>query len=237
MNGQWTVSSTASSFGLDDLYLGTTGILPGLGWHPNCFGAGQGGVIVRGQGINAAYRPSDDTWHLINTITDPDLTGLTNGGASIYFDDDDTILIGTGHFDIGQPAYMMKFNAGANGNVDTNPVKINQQYQDPASSTIPPFIIGHAASTNYGHIMKDPLDSTNLVIMERDDPWRYWRSTNKGESWSLAGNHPAHSPNMVQYGSDTIAYFVPISIYGAIWVVHAYGNGGIGESFIWKPDI
>jgi hypothetical protein len=64
-SSSWSSTSSASSTGFN-LSEGNIGAAP-LGWHPNLFGAGQGGVYTQSAFRAFAYNPSTDSWSVIST--------------------------------------------------------------------------------------------------------------------------------------------------------------------------
>lgn len=199
----------------------------GLGYHPNLFGPGDGGVIVRGIVNAIAWRKSTDTWQRIaGPYTNPSPhRNHPGGGASHWFSDTDIMVIGTGE-DGGQSSGrtpLQFFNAGSGGLVNTSP----------GTSTTDPNVIvaGQSSTTNHAHMVVNPHNATELLLLEKVSTRRWWRSTDRGNTWSqMPGVHPF-------FPGEEWFSVCSIPDYGVLWAVHSGQTLGIANrsSLLWNP--
>lgn len=204
-----------------------------LGWHPNLFGSGDGGLALLTVFYLMAWRKSTNTWSLwgtdaSNAVSGIDLTGTSNGG-SCYLPASDTLLLAMNHGGGTAPNTVISIPAGSGGNKGT-----------PTNKGTPPIWIEGAGGTggNGGKLIVDPSNAANALILETASPYRYWRSTNGGTSWTQVGNHPfstTNMPNEVDLNQWTCG---SIPTYGVVMGMSSGGWGapiGNGSARLWKP--
>lgn len=209
-----------SSNGGDTLFSQNTSGHGGMGWHPNLFGSGQGGVVVRASRWAAAWKKSDDSWQAASSNYDPsDANALhSNGGQGIYFPNLDAVIVGTGD-DEGNGNPLQRFNAGSGGSPTTSPVTL---------ADTPVEVRGKSGSSNYAHLVLDPANPAHMLLLERLSPYRVWRSTDYGVSWgSSVGNHPCDWE-----------HFTCGSAHGIVWFLSSGVNPAPNNgSLVWKPNL
>lgn len=197
----------------------------GMGWHPNLFGSGDGGIAIRGIINGVGWRKSTDTFHQIaGPYSNPHVHRAHDGGGrGILLSD--VLILGTGT-DGGQSSGrtpLQLFNAGSGGSVNTSP---GTSTNDP-----PVGVFGSSGSTNFAHMVVDPRDGISLLLLERGSAGtlRWWRSTD-GNSWSQeTGSHPFFPSGTVQWTLGSIPE------YGILWALASGADTGGSQSMIWKP--
>lgn len=196
----WTTTPTSG-------YSGGSGHA-GMGWHPNLFGPGDGGVVVNATSALVAWRRSTNSWTPLQTgLSDPGY----NGGCGAYNSVSGKLWIGTGN--IGRTRVIASGSGGKPGAVSEVPN--------------PPLKIyggGDGDSTN--KVIPHPYMAGTLLLLASNSSTVY-QSTNDGSSWSSAGyGHPFS----VGGGQWTCG---PIPAYGVVWGLSSPGRGSMSK--LWKP--
>lgn len=186
----------------------TSGYFAGMGWHPNLFGSGDGGLVVVANTRTMAWRRSTNAWTTIQS-------GLAdagyNGGSGAWDSVNDKVWVGTGNS--GRAAIV---SAGSGGSVGSASTPSN-----------PPLLVyggGEGDSTN--KVIPHPYTAGKLLLLASNTSAVY-QSTNSGAAWSSAGyTHPFVTGN----GQWTCG---PIPAYGVIWQLSSPSRGS--RSRLWKP--
>lgn len=212
----WVTTSTASGSILSTSYSGWGGI----GWHPNLFGSGDGGVVVRGGANRAGWRKSTDSWQFINNVGGTNLAAHDGGGRGLYYSDTDKLILGTGATNTAAGP-MESFDAGSGGSIDTTPTTLG----------VPPVqICGAASGQAYGHIMKHPDGSDRLLLLHRNG--NLYVSTNRAVSWSSSGTHPLNGV----LGDSWVACALP-DHNACVWGISSGTGGAAAGTYLWKPNV
>lgn len=223
-SGTWVATAT------DATRLNALNLTGGpIGWHPNLFGTGQGGVVHWAVNYIAAYNPSTDAW---STLLGPlgsshPLFARSGGGDSHYFSDTDTLIMGTGKNNTTAVSFrIVTIAAGGGVTWTTNSLPSSMEVYGAG---------GHNNSvTNIGKIIVHPSQPTRLLLLEYSGVpstnSRVWQSTDRGDSWTLLGySHPFNSMTGASQG------FICGSLpnYGVVWGITSASGGG--QSVLWKP--
>lgn len=218
-NSPWTVTSTPA-FDIRDGSAET-----GIGFHPNLYGAGDGGVILWGVGDMAAWRKSTDTWTEMQHYGGGSYWGSGGSGSGCYIPGLDKLLVGTG----SAKQNFLVVSAGSGGALATN---------TPPLVAAPIKVFGSTtASLPWGKLVLHPSNSSKVLILEagpKSSGLRVWSSIDAGTSWTLESfSHPFHS--LPWTGDDAGAWTCgAVPEYGVIWGL-AY-NGTTTQGMLWKPD-
>jgi hypothetical protein len=201
-----------------------------MGWHPNLFGQGDGGVIVRNTRGSVAWRRSTNLWQIVQTASSGDPNWERGGGADYaYFPSDDTVFVGSGN---GSNSFRQGqiFNAGSAGIADTNPVQTPDH---------PLLNYGAGAGGQAMKIVEDPIIPERLIGLETRPAWRIWTSTDHGLTWTLqSGAHPFQNlGDAAVAGGNNQWTCGSLPVYNVIWGLYSGHDGGGADSLLWRPDI
>lgn len=200
-----------------------TGDTPaGFGWHPNLFGAGDGGIVVVVYRTSYAWRRQTNTWTAALQTTQP-YAGY-NGGCGAYDASTDRVLVGTGNGSSGGARRLVRVAAGSGGTVGAVT----------GLTTQPIEITASGAGSNVGKMMAHPYTAGKLIILASNAS-TVWTSTDTGSTWTTAGTHP-FAPGWAGGGDPTqwTCGAIPrdgSGNYGVIW-----GLSPSGQSMLWKPN-
>jgi hypothetical protein len=181
----------------------------GLGWHPNLYGAGDGGLVIVGP-LNSswAWRKQTNIW---STIQTGQASCGYNGGSGAWDSVNNKLWVGTGNS--GRSVIVGVGSNGSIGSISTPPN--------------PPLLVyggGEGDSTN--KVIPHPGTAGKLLLLSSNDS-RVWTSTNSGATWSSAGySHPF----VIGNGQWTCG---PIPAYGVVWGLSSPGRGSMSK--LWKP--
>lgn len=211
-------------------YLGSSGNSPGpwpgTAWHPNLFGAGDGGLIVRGNRGVIAWRKRTGQWQ---SLGDYSSWNFKAGGDYVYFADTDSVVMGTGYPNGGeQDRELIRIDAGAGG--------VAPQYR--VAGTAPLWVAGRGQD-RVGKMVAHPLDPRRLIILEEKDPnnsssAKWWISSDRGATWREQSTpHPFRALGWTHFTLCSIpTYQVLVGIFS--------GWDSVGYDFrlhLWKPPL
>lgn len=195
---------------------------PLLGWHPNLFGPGQGGVYAHCTFYGAAYNPSNNTW-----------TRVTNGswsapmrqrpaGQGLYMPGNDRLAM-WGNY--RKEVIWVEAGAGLSSDV------VGEGLVH-AGGEAPITIVGAGGGTVHGHIVHHPDDKNKLLCLEEHGSARVWDSTDDGDTWTLKGyTHPFDAMDNLSGGEWTCGTLAPHGV-----VIGMTSNNTGGETVLWKPN-
>lgn len=189
----------------------TSGYFAGIGWHPNLYGAGDGGLVVVANTITMAWRKSTGDWETIQS-------GLqnagSNGGSGAYDSVNDKVWVGT-----GDSVRAVIVTAGSGGTVGS-----------PSTPSDPPLGVyggGDTSSTN--KVIPHPYTAGKLLLLASESNSVY-ESTDSGSSWSLASySHPFYDAEDNQWTCGPIPG--SSTSYGVVWGLSSRGPW----SKLWRP--
>ncbi len=219
--GPTTAGQTLSSGGLGAAI---------LGWHPNLFASGVGGVFALGAFRAFAYNPATDQWSLLMNETFASGSEFRNrsNGQAIYLPGPDRLVIFGKSQDSADPDYglWLEAGAGASTNIINDGLFLS-------SKTSPPIrVVGGGGKAVHGHVTTHPDDPNRLLLLEEHGTSRVWDSTDFGATWSSKNyTHPFQEMLNASAGEYIVGTIAP---YGV--VVGMTSNNSGGESVIWKPD-
>lgn len=181
----------------------------GLGWHPNLYGTGDGGLVsIRGTTTQAWRASTNGPWVYLQTGVS---AGGYNGGSGAYDSVNDKVWVGTGQY----PRAVI-VSAGSGGSVGSV-----------ASGAYPVSVYGGSEGDSTGKVIPHPYTAGKLLCLHNLNN-TVWASTNSGASWSSHSTHPFVTGN----GQWTCG---PIpregTEYGVIWGMASRTS----MSILWKP--
>jgi hypothetical protein len=206
----WTVPATTSSIHL------TNDVQPAMGWHPNLFGAGDGGllVIANTTGNTAAlvaWRKSTNTWSTVAGTTHA-VSGDYPGQGTVVYMRGGGFAIAAFHPANGGNTYTVA--AGSGGTIGTV-TQINDV----------PLLCGYGdGADNVGILLDDPAGSF-AYILEKRGSHRVWKLS--GSSWILKGYAHPLDPGDIYYA---VASVYP---HGVFWRKH---HSTSTPSRLWRPN-
>jgi hypothetical protein len=200
----------------------------GLEWHPNLFGAGDGGLVLQRATTVFAWRKSTGVWSQIGTLTSIPTTNSRHQ-IGVYCELLDKVVFSHGHegdyLAGGRPWWLI--NPGATPTVTRGTGDL-------------PLFVSCFPSASDGISRRNAMLATpagSVAIFEctnAANPQRVWRLNTSTLEWELqAFEHPFRfSDALKEYGTPM---FVPD--YGAYWRLcpTATNNPGQPNSLIWKP--
>jgi hypothetical protein len=190
---------------------------PAMGWHPNLFGAGDGGLIalrlVSSSNVElVAWRRSTNQWSRIEGSGNSASGGSPQLGAVEY-------VRGAG-FAVATFATGSTFTIGAgSGGQIARPVQISN----------PPIACRHAGgSSNVGILIDDPTGGPNAYILEKAGSNRVWQLVNG--SWAQR----SYTHRMPSGSATSDTNWVVASVYplGVFWG----RSNRSGPSTLWRPN-
>lgn len=197
----------------------------GMVYHPNLFGAGDGGLIFCPTFDSNAqvWRRNTDSWSTLNGVraaNSPD-----DGGAQgIYIPGLDAAMIGTGfNAGSGSPT-IYRVDAGSGGNTGS--------VSNLGNPGTPAIGWRNGPRAGHGKAIVDPNNDSRLLVLEFGGSSRVWASTNAGDTWSEVGNHPFSG--MGGYSSQVS--YVSIPAYGIILAMTSMASPPHRVA-IWKSDV
>ncbi len=183
----------------------TNGNLPGgqdwtagMVYHPNLFGARDGGLIFCPTGSSSAqvWRRSTNSWSTLNGVSAQN--GLNNGAQGIYIPGLDAAMIA------GFSGNVYRINAGSGGAIGS--------VENLGDQGTPNIGWTSGPSSGAGKAVVDPNNSSRVLVLEFGGNSRVWASNNAGDSWSQVGAHPFGSMN----GANNNISYLSIPDYGVI---------------------
>jgi hypothetical protein len=190
----------------------TSGYVAGMGWHPNLYGTGDGGLVVVANTLTLAWRRSTNVW---STIQSGQQDAGYNGGAGAWDSVNNKVWVGTGN-----STRAAIVTAGSGGTVGTA-----------STPSDPPLqVAGNGEGQGTNKVIPHPYTAGKLLLIASDTSAVY-QSTNSGQTWSNAGyTHPF----VVGSGQWTCG---PIpgtaSSYGVVWGLSSPGRGSMSK--LWRP--
>lgn len=198
-----------------------------IGFHPNLYGKGDGGVIVWGGLGIAAWRKKTNTWQSIMKYASGNYHGSTDGCGQ-YLPGFDRLVMGTGS---GKRRFML-IDAGKDGKLAEGKPRLEKS---------PIFICGKTSGmlkkAPWGKLVVHPSNDKGLVILGPMPDYKVWTNTTGGtaDGWKVAKHkHPFTKENLPMTGGDWGAWTCgSVSTHGVIWAM-AY-DGKTSKSVLWKP--
>jgi len=192
----------------------------GLGWHPNLFGVGDSGVVDWSRAA-MAWRRADQSWYV---ISDPWPSGnpmrSRAGGTNVYVPALDTLVMFARRRDGESEAHTLVIRAGSDGALAPHEL-----------GAVPPLpVYGAGGDTNIGRPVLDPNDDGAILLLERNNPHRVWRSSDAGSSWSETGYHHP-------FGSMPKSSWIVTNVdsHGVVWALTSQGSPIESRSRLWRP--
>jgi len=200
-----------------------------IGWHPNLFGPGEGGVYAQGAFRAFAYNPRIDRWSLLMDDYFTSGTGFRdrNNGQMLYLPAIDSLIVFSGENGNsgGDPALLIAAGAG-------NATNIITEGYGTVTSEPPIEIRGAGGYANQGHIVAHPDDPNRLLCLDEHGTSRVWDSTDYGATWDLkAYTHPFQAMNNLSAGEYTVGTIAPHGV-----VIGMTSDESGGETVLWKPN-
>lgn len=186
-------------------------------WHPNLFGAGDGGLVFPCNIDQSptmqvrAWRKLTDTYHGFSS-TEHDSTSDTNSGSCVYVASGDYAIV---TFGFGN---TYRIPAGSGGALGT-----------PTLLSNPPIICSYTNSGARGMLFDDPAGVGGPYILEKCGTNRVWRFISN--AWSLRGyTHPLPGGSATADASWYVASCSPLGVFVS------YRRSGDPPLRIWEPD-
>ena len=191
----------------------------GMAWHPNLFGAGDGGLAILSNDRIIGWRKSTDTWHDVWVFGDNQSYSFTREGTGIYLPARDEVILGTG---LGSRT-LLYVSAGSGGNPGS---------AGPRGDT-PIEVRGHSGS-NSGAILLHPSVSSRILLLENNTGSRVWTSDDDGASWTRPNwSHPFGSMSGAN-GSNNVR--CTVSSHGVVVGLTSRATSSASPTFrVWKP--
>lgn len=191
----------------------------GMVYHPNLFGAGDGGLIFCPTGDTDAqvWRRSTNTWVTLSDVSCQN--GLNNGGQGIYIPGLDAAMIA------GFSGSVYRVDAGSGGTIGSA--------TDLGNQGTPNIGWENGPSSGHGKAIIDPNDSSRVLVLEFGGTSRVWATTDAGDTFTEVGNHPFAS--MTGYSGLNITY-TSIPDYGVIVGMTSFATPA-HRFGMWKPDV
>jgi hypothetical protein len=158
-----------------------TSTQPAVCWHPNLFGAGDGGILAlknegSTSGVVIAWRRSTNTWHTIAGTSFSGMSGSYIANGSIEYIAAGNYCIAT--FPPGQGGKTFRINGGSGGNPGAATQIANV-----------PIHCGYVGQGNVGMLFDDPAGRDTAYILEKGGSNRVWKYS--GGGWVLKSyKHP-----------------------------------------------
>lgn len=161
----------------------------GLGWHPNLYGSGDGGLVLATQSRLVAWRKSTNTWATIETHSNHN--NLYYGQAA-YLPGSDRLVF------ISQTSQPIRY-------ITPGPVVTS------ASNTLP-INVQAGGSGDRNHLIRHPSNTGKLLVLEYPASGSDVYESSNGVNWTQISDHPF----TVGSGSSNITY---CSMYehGVVW--------------------
>lgn len=170
----------------------------GMVYHPNLFGARDGGLIFCPSFASNAqvWRRSTNSWSTLNGVSAQN--SENNGAQGIYIPGLDAAMIA------GFSGNVYRIDAGSGGSIGSVTSLGDQGTPN----------IGWMAnqSSGAGKAVIDPNNPSRVLVLEFGGSSRVWASTSAGDSWSQVGTHPFGSMN----GANNNISYLSIADYGVI---------------------
>lgn len=224
-SGAWSVIAR-----VPDAYLSSSGNAPGpwpgTAWHPNLFGRGDPGFILRGNRGVIGWRKRTGAWQ---SLGDYSTWNFKAGGDYVYFADIDAVVMGTGYPNGGeQDKELIRIDAGSGG--------VAPRYRVVGQA---PLWIAGRGQDRVGKMVAHPLDPTKLIILEEKDPnssssAKWWISADRGATWREQSTpHPFRALGWTHYTLCSVpTYQILVGIFS--------GWDSVGYDFrlhLWKPPL
>jgi hypothetical protein len=194
---------------------------PMLAWHPNLFGAGDGGILaLQSSGTTAtviAWHKSTNAWStLASTSHTVNSNSYISYGVVEYVRGGDFALAA---FDPGGSGKTFRVAAGSGGALgaltEISPVPIRCGYAGDGD--------------NVGILIDDPTGAPTPYILEKGGSNRVWRYGNG--TWTLeAYAHPLPAGGPTTDTSWTVASCYPLGVF---WSLR---NTTQATSMLWRPN-
>jgi hypothetical protein len=174
-------------------------MLAGMGWHPNLYGTGDGGLVIVAGTATLAWRKLTNSWTAIQTGQQD--AGY-NGGSGAYDSVNNKLWVGTGN----------RIRAAI----------VSQGLSALTPSNPPLGIYGGGEGDGTNKVIPHPYTAGKLLLLASNSATVY-HSVNSGATWSSAGySHPFVTGN----GQWTCG---PISAYGIVWGLSSPGRGSMSK--------
>ena len=196
-----------------------------IGYHPNLFGPGDGGLVLCGGSRLSVWRKKTDTWEILMDKCLGDYRMQAGGGQ--YLPGFDRLILG------GYGKKFMLVDAGKDGKVATEKPKIEE-----APIRVFGGTSGHLKNEPWGKLIVHPNDDKRLMILGPMPDYKVWTNAKGGtaEGWvEEAYTHPFTTENVPMTGGDWGAWTCgTVSTRGVLWAM-AY-DGKTSKSILWKPN-
>ena len=221
-NGNWIYAPASQ-----DIYSGALeSHMNGVGWHPNLYGSGDGGLIVDDTERTMFWRKSSDAVDQIAHTS----AGYGNlYGEGVYWDAHDVVIIGCGQPSGVSPQLAM---VAANSSAGGQPV-ITVLGGPPLSEVGGDTRVG---GSSLGSLHVHPDNPSKLILIGTTNS-SYYTATLSGSTLTWSSNLGTH-PFTADTSSTGYAR-VTCSLrgnLGCLWGIATDANGG-QYSELWKPPV
>lgn len=211
-NSPWTESSKPE-------FKARAGHTEEIGFHPNLYGPGDGGVILLGQSRVSAWRKKTNTWEtVIEKCAEP------AAGNGQYLPGHDRLVLG------GAKGYFVLFDAGKDGKLATKELR---------KETAPLKVCGSTnGSLPWGKLVVDPANDKRLILLGPPPEYKVWTNAAGGtaDGWvEEKYTHPFTKENVPMTGGDWGAWTCgSVTTHGVVWAL-AY-DGKTSKGVLWMPN-
>jgi hypothetical protein len=190
-----------------------------MAWHPNLFGAGNGGLAVFSNDRIIGWRKSTDSWHDIWVFGGKEKYSNMRNGSGIYIAGRDEVILGTGR----DGNTLLYVEAGSSG----RPGGAGVRGQTPIN------VSGYHDSTS-GAVLTHPADDARVLLLANNTGSKVWNSMDGGQSWNLATwSHPFGKMAGADGSTNVRCTITP---YGVIAGLTSRANRSIAPTFrLWRP--
>ena len=203
------------------------GNFPGIGWHPNLFGPGDGGVLMWQGWRTYAWRSSTNSWSTLTpTNRGVNEFGHTDRPSHVHYAPGIDSLIVFFNHENGQPDTPVRVAAGAGLSSDI----FGEGYATIALNAPPVTVGGAGGTTIEGKVIAHPSAPNTLLLLVEHDTAQVYQSTDYGDTWQLNGQHPFGRLGFESQGGEWTCGEIGHGVVAGI------GSSGTGGTFrIWKP--
>jgi hypothetical protein len=181
----------------------------GMAWHPNLYGAGVGGLILRWTTFFGFWNSQTNQWESSATIPAQYNLGY---GQGEYLAETDECIFPRG--EEGTASFKVVPAGGATPTV--------QSIADPPIQ-VPAGSVSSPTDTDNATIVRDPVTPSSLMLLRHGG--EVYRSSD-GVSWVQGANHGFGNVGPSNGGF----IYCSIPAYGVIW-----GTGANNRNELWKP--
>jgi len=197
-----------------------------IGYHPNLFGPGDGGLIFFGASRLSAWRKKTDTWEIVISKYRKGDYRTYNAGCGKYLPGYDRLVLG------GRGKRFLLFNAGKDGELNAERPRVEKAPIMVLGSTS-----GYLKKGLWGKLIVHPSNDKCLIILGPMPDYKVWTNVTggTGEGWvEEKYTHPFTTKNIPMTGGDWGAWTCgSVSTHGVVWGL-AY-DGKVSKSVLWKP--